>query len=242
VDGGGFDLVIVVNNTALAVPTSTAQVLSGLYFDISPSPGGLAMKSAVADLGMITDSPIGHHNTPASGTAGRFMCASLGALSAPNPDPACTVAGGWEAAYQTPAGLGGGAPIPAQQHWGIGTTGQGGIFHGGSANAGAFEYGIAPGGSTGITLGSGGNGGLGNAFPIGYVYGKATFVLTGLSSEAITISNVNSAYGTQPEGTPAAQLITGPPPSSPSETPEPATAGMLAGGAMLLAFARLCRR
>jgi len=62
---------------------------------------------------------------------------------------------------------------------------------------------------------------------------RQSFVLSGLSSEDITISNVSGAYGTAPEGTPAAQQE--------SDAPEPATMSVLAGGLALLAVKRLRR-
>src|SRR4051812_2853204 len=52
---GGFDLIIILENTAAAMPPSTADILTGLYFDIAAATaqGPLGMKSAIANLGTI---------------------------------------------------------------------------------------------------------------------------------------------------------------------------------------------
>jgi len=228
-DGGGYDLVIDLYNTSTVQPTSTAQLLTGLYFDISPSPGPLKMRSAIAPDGLLND--VNNPTVVDPLTLGANMCAPFGAQLAPDPTDLPCVApasggsaidGGWQAAYQFPTGIGGGAN--ANQHWGIGTSGQTGVFQGNHVNA--FNYSIA--GTIGVT---GTQGGLTNEFL--YAYGYGQFVLSGLSSEDITISNVSGAYGTAPEGTPAAQ--------EESDTPEPATVTGIAGGLIALAMKRLRR-
>jgi hypothetical protein len=224
-DGVGYDLVIDLTNTATADPTSTAQLLTGLYFDISASPGGLAMKSAVAVNGLLNNPAF--PNTPASGTAGTNICAPNGAEQAPDPAAGCTVDGGWEAAYSTPGGMGGGAS--ATQHWGIGTTGQTGIFHGNDVNA--FDFAIAS-AAVGVVNSSGG---LNNDYL--YTWGLGEFVLSGLTSEDIVIQNVTAAYGTAPEGTPAAQQEL-----PPDSLPEPGTFVALGSGLLMLAVRRLRRK
>lgn len=229
VDGGGYDLVIQISNTGDMLPTSTAQILTGLYFDLS-SGGALSMVSAVANLGMLTNGS-SLQTSPTSGTANTNICAPGTTLQGAN--PICSsgfVAGGWEATYNS-TGLGGGAA--ATQHWGIGTTGQGGVFSGNGNNAGAFEYGIAP--VVGVNPTQAG--GLNNAYPPGYVYETATFVLSGLTTSNITISNVGAAYGTAPETVDAATNIT-----QLTATPEPASAGLLFVGAGLLLSLGLRRK
>ena len=220
---GGYDLTIVVDNTADQQPMATAQILTGLYFDISGFTGALSMYSAKADLGMLESGSA--QNTPTTGTANTPMCAKgAGGTGGAAPNATnCTVSGGWEAGYSS-GGLGGGAS--ATQHYGLGTSGQTGIFHGN--DVGTFDYGVAPGGTVGINPANGG--GLSGAYPPGYVYGEAVFVLTGLTTQNITILNVSGAYGTAPEGTPAATNTTQ------SSLPEPSSATMLlTGGAMLVA-------
>ena len=130
-----------------------------------------------------------------------------------------TIAGGWEAAYN-PAGLGGGAA--ATQHYGVGTSGQGGVFSGNSANAGNANYGVV--GTAGINTGLDG---VGKMVP--YSYHTATIVLAGLITSNVTISNVSGVYGTAPEGTPAAFV---------DSAPEPGTYLLFAGGLGAIAFFR----
>ena len=97
------------------------------------------MLSALATEGLLTlDSPV----TPVQVDAN--ICALLGGLDAPNALCSSTAVGGWEAAYQA-SGIGGGAS--ATQLWGIGTTGQTGVFHGNDVQT--FNYGIVP--SAGVT-------------------------------------------------------------------------------------------
>lgn len=224
---GGYDLTIVVDNTANQLPTSTAQILTGLYFDISGFTGALSMYSATADLGMLESGSA--QNTPTAGTANTPMCAKGAGENALAPNSTnCTVSGGWESAYNS-SGIGGGAA--AKQHYGLGTSGQTGIFHGN--DVGTFDYGVAPGGTVGINPANGG--GLSGAYPPGYVYGEAVFVLTGLTTQNITIQNVSGAYGTAPEGTPAATNMT-------TALPEPSSVTMLLAGVMLLAMTSRMRR
>ena len=75
-DGAAFDLVIVLQNTAALQPLGTADILTGLYFDLSSAtstPGALSMYSAVADLGLLTTGS--NQTSPTSGTAGTNSCA-----------------------------------------------------------------------------------------------------------------------------------------------------------------------
>ena len=236
---GGYDLTIVIDNTADQLPTSSSQILAGLYFDITPSVGALSMYSAIADLGILksgsaqTSAPVSTQNTN--------VCAPGTNQSGVAPNVAnCTVSGGWQAVYNN-SGVGGGAK--ATQQYGIGTSGQGGVFNGN--NVGGFDYGIAPGNGVGIDPNiNGGSGGLGSkqvdpadGTGPGYVYGEVVYVLTGLNTSAITIANVESAYGTAPEGVVAATNITQ------QSLPEPSSATMLlAGGSMLLMGMGILRR
>jgi len=214
-DGGGWDLVIRVTNTSTVQPPGSQNILDGLYFDIGPSPGALTMLSALATEGLLTlDSPV----TPVQVDAN--ICALLGGLDAPNALCSSTAVGGWEAAYQA-SGIGGGAS--ATQLWGIGTTGQTGVFHGNDVQT--FNYGIVP--SAGVTPTNGFD-----TYP--FVYHTATFMLSGLTTDQITISNVAGAHGTQPEGTPAGTIVTEGP-----ETPEPGTWMMMMSGVGVALISRL---
>jgi hypothetical protein len=184
------------------------------------------MYSATADLGLLTNGT-SYQNSPTAGTAGTNVCApgtGAGTATAPN-STNCTVGGGWEAAYNA-SGLGGGAA--ATEHYGIGTTGQGGVFSGNANNGvGAFDYGIAP--TIGVNPTQ--SGGLNNAYPPGYIYQQATFTLRGLTTQNITVQNVAAAYGTMPEGTPAATNVS-------TATPEPASLFLLGGALTMMAFLR----
>jgi hypothetical protein len=220
-DGAGFDLVIDLSNTSTTLPAGTAQVLDGLYFDVTPAVGDVfSMKSAIADVGLLTNSA-STQTVPTPGTAGTNICAPGAGGTGLAPSCAITVGGGWETAFGA-SGVGGGAG--ATEHYAIGTTGQGGVFIGNpNTGVGAFNYGIAGPGGVNPTLD-----GLGGAYPAGYVFDTATFTLSGLTSQNIALSNVEAAYGTAPEGTPTATLAT---------VPESASLGMFTGGAMLLALA-----
>lgn len=228
----GFDLVITLVNNSTTLPTSTAEILDGLYFDLSSGPASaISVYSATANLGLLDSGSA--QSAPTAGTAGKNICApgvgtgsttgSTGQPTAPNATN-CTVAGGWEVAYNS-VSLGGGAS--ATQHYGIGTTGQGGVFNGNSGNAGAFDYGIAP--QVGVNPALGG--GLSNAYPHGYTYKQATVILRGFSTSNIIVTNVAGAYGTAPEGTPAATSVI-------TASPEPSALSLVMGGCLLLALGR----
>jgi len=177
-DGGGWDLVINVSNTAATSPTTTAQILRGVYFDMSLVTSALTMSSAVATGGILSAL---NQTIPDAGSLNTNICAPGHGGTAPNPSCSTTVPGGWEAAYDA-SGLNGGA---VTEHWGVGTSGQSG------------KYGIAPGNN----VGDGSGGGLTGMLP--YTYASAVFTLSGLTTDQITIFNVLGAYGTLPEGTPA---------------------------------------
>jgi len=220
----GFDLVIVLVNNSTVKATASAQILDGLYFDLSSggAASSLSMYSATADLGLLTDST-SFQKDPTTATAGTNMCApgtGAGTASAPN-STNCTVADGWQAAYNS-SGLNGGAK--ATQQYGIGTTGQGGVFNGNGAQAGSFGFGIAP--TAGVDPTTKGNG-LEGAYPPGYTYQQGTFVLRGFTTANITVANVAGAYGTAPEATPAGTIVVN------TATPEPASAGLFIGGLLL---------
>jgi len=59
-------------------------------------------------------------------------------------------------------------------------------------------------------------------------------LLSGLTTDQITISNVAGAHGTQPEGTPAGTIVTEGP-----ETPEPGTWMMMMSGVGVALISRL---
>jgi len=214
----GYDLTIVLTNTSDNAPTSSATILSGLYFDITSTigQGALGMQSAVATGGLIQPRYL---HQAAAGTAGTNICAPGTGGTALSPSCTAQVAGGWEAAYFA-AGFG-----DSNDHYGIGTTGQSGVFQGNSSKAGQADYAIAPG--DGVGLSSGANASLTNHFP--YTYGTATFVLTGLTTNNIAISNVFAAYGTAPEGTPGSSVPE-------AEAPEPGTIIEFGAGLLLVAL------
>jgi hypothetical protein len=221
-DGGGWDLVIDMSNTAIAAPVTTAQVLTGLYFDTNSVTGALTMLSAFATNGLMSAVS---QTSPDGGSTNANICAPGHGGTAPTPACGVTVPGGWEAAYGA-TGLNGGA---VAQHWGIGTSGQSGVFNGNNTTGvGNANYGIAPGNG----VGDGTGGGLSGMLP--YTYAAAEFTLTGLTTDQITISNVLGTYGTLPEGTPAGVNIT--------PTPEPASLAILVVSCIGLASARRNRR
>jgi hypothetical protein len=218
----GFDLVIVLTNTATDAVVNPGQVLAGLAFDItSGASGALSMLSAQTTGGLIQST---NYTTPAAGSAGANICAA-GSGGTGGASPACssTISGGWEAAYSSGGINSTWAP---NDRWGIGTTGLG-VYNGNNVNPG--DYGLVPGGG----VGAGANGAVTNGFP--YVYGSATFTLRGLTSSEITVSNVEGIYGTQPEATPAGTVVN-------TATPEPSTLSAMGLGAALLGFAARKRR
>jgi hypothetical protein len=219
VDGLGYDLVIVLSNLASTGPATSADLLTGLYFDITPSSGtqgALGLLSATANMGLIT-------STTTTTTTPSNICAKGVGGTAQSNTCSATVAGGWEAGFWS----GGVSSVNSTltgvtAHYGIGTSGQGGLFSGNTANAGQVNYGIAP----SVGLSSSANSGVTGNFP--YVSTEATFVLYGLTTNQITISNVFGAYGTAPEEVPGAVL---------TATPEPASfVGALSGGLLMMAI------
>lgn len=217
-DGSGYDLQIVLDNTSTNPATQSAQILEGLFFNIELTSNGselqnaTGMKSATATLGTLN----GPGYVPTSGTAGADICAS-GTGSGTAKNPTCvTVTKGWEDAYNT-AGYTLNS-VHYGDEYGIGDAGWG-VFQG--AKVGNPTNGIAPGGKVGI--GSNPNGSM--KFP--FVYGTATFVLYGLTTDKIKFANVEAAYGTGPEAMVAAAYY--------SPAPEPGTpVTILAGGLLLL--------
>lgn len=222
-DGAGWDLIIAIKNTAPAAPTTTAQILTGLWFDVSSSQGALTMKSAVADSGLQSSL---NQTGADSGSVGTNICAPGSGGTAPSSACGSTIGGGWEAAYGA-TGLNSGS---VAEHYGIGTSGQSGVFNGNSSTGvGNADYGLVPG--NGVGDGSGG-GGVSGMLP--YTYATAKFVLGGLTTNTITISNVVGTYGTLPEGTPAGTNVT--------PTPEPASVVLLLAGCVGLVGTKHSRR
>ena len=225
-DGGGYDLVIILSNLASTGPMSTADLLSGLYFDITPDTGtvgALGMLSATATDGLITSTT----TTTSSATS---VCATGAGGTALAKTCSSTVAGGWEAGYWA----GGVSSVNSTltgvtSHYGVGSTGQGGLFSGNTGNVGQANYSIAP----AIGLSSSANSGVTSNFP--YVSNQATFLLYGLSTNHITISNVYGAYGTAPEGVPGGTT------QAPT-APEPGTFAELAGGGLLISMMARLRK
>lgn len=221
-DGPAFDLVIVVNNTSPVVPTTTAQILTGLFFDVNTLSGPLTMAAASATGGILSNV---NQTSPDAGSANTNICAPGHGGTASDPSCPVTIGGGWEAGYDV-LGLGGGQFVP---HWGIATAGFG-IFHGNATTGtGDGNYGIAPGNG----VGDGSADGLPTMLP--YVYGTATFTLTGLSTDQIVISHVLAAYGTLPDGTPGGDDGGG---GGGGQVPEPGSWVMIAGGGLAIFVGR----
>jgi hypothetical protein len=214
-DGSQYALQVVITNTATVVPPSTADILTGLYFNITGANGALGMKSATADLGLLDRT----HQTPTSAySAGANICAPKSSTALAN--VCSSIPGGWQVVYK-PGGIGGGAA--ATQQYGVGTSGQGGVFSGNAANAGNANYGVAPDAGINVALD-----GLGNMVP--YSYKRVTLVLHGLAAASISVEDVAAAYGTAPEATPAAEVY--------NSTPEPGTWAMIASGIGILCWFR----
>jgi hypothetical protein len=218
-----------VNNDALVGASNASEILTGLYFDISGvSESALSMMSGVATDGLIET---GNYAQAADGTAGSDVCAPGEGGSAASPTCSQTVAGGWESGYW-PSGRDG-------YTYGIGTAGLSGAFDSSrKKGTGGLNYGIAPLASTADPALVDPKKGVANATP--YVDGTATFVLSGLSSSQITITDVAVNYGT------GSHLITATSMSAENDAmangvPEPATVIQLSGGALML-FAWLRRK
>src|SRR6516164_8509594 len=146
-DGAGFALQLDITKTATTVPPTTAAVLTGIYFDLTAlGQGALGVKSATATGGLVDAT---NQTTPLASTLNTNICAPGKGGTALDNTCSSTIAGGWEAAYN-PAGLSGGAL--ATRHYGVGTSGQGGVFSGNAANAGNANYGVVvtPGINTGL--------------------------------------------------------------------------------------------
>ncbi len=95
---GGYNLEIDITNTATVKPTSTDNILTGVYFDVlvgGVAPGALGMKSAIATGGLLDTA---HATTPFGINSN--VCAPSGVNSALNPSCASTVAGGLAARLQ----------------------------------------------------------------------------------------------------------------------------------------------
>jgi hypothetical protein len=217
-DGTGYDLQLDITNTATTVPPTTADILTGVYFDLTASgQGALGVKSATATGGLVDAT---NQTTPLASTLNTNICAPGKGGTALNNTCTSTISGGWEAAYN-PGGLGGGAA--ASQQYGVGTSGQGGVFSGNSANAGNANYGVV--GTAGINTSLDGVGGM-----VPYSYHTVTIILSGLITPNVTITNVSGVYGTAPEGAPAAVFD--------DSAPEPGTYLLIAGGLGAIAFLR----
>jgi len=138
-------------------------------------------------------------------------------------NPLCVPATkGWENAYSTTGFPAVGTPAQAfTQHYGIGDAGWN-LYNGG--NVGNPINGITPLGG----ISSNPNKSLSKNYP--FVNEVATFVLYGLTTQNVTVTNVVAAYGTAPEAEVAANTNGG---------PEPGTITMLLGGLAAVAAYRL---
>jgi hypothetical protein len=211
-----YDLVIQLYNNAAETPQTTAQILTGLVFNISSGgPGsGLTLVTASAPDGLFNTDPA---TGAGLGSGGANICGPNGTYNTCSN----TVSGGWEAAYSATGLTTGGTTWASSTNYGIGTSGLA-LFNEG--NIGTSQYGIAP--SIGISSAT-------SELPYTDYY--ATLTLSGLTNADPVISGVIAAYGATPEGSPEGT-------SSPNgDTPEPATYITLLTGCLLLALARRWR-
>jgi hypothetical protein len=212
--GGQYALQMVITNNATAVPPSTSDILTGIYFNLAGVPGALGMKSAKATDGLLDAT----HQTPGTQyNAGTNICANAGSGARANLC-ATTLSGGWQTVYN-PGGVGGGAN--ATQKYGVGTSGQGGVFSGNSV--GNVNYGIAPSAGINVSLD-----GVSNMVP--YSYNKVTIVLYGLISPNVVVNNVEAAYGAAPDAVLDAEIY--------ESQPEPGTWATIAGGLVAMMWLR----
>ena len=227
-NGAQWALQIDITKTGTAIPAGTANILTGLYFDLSATgQGALGMQSAIATEGLLDDT----RQAPGSQfNIGASVCAPGKGGTALDNTCAATTAGGWEAAYNV-LGLGGGSN--ALQQYGVGTSGQSGIFNGNKNNVGNANYGVAP--IAGIDTG---NANIGNMTP--YSYHTVTIVLNGLVTPNVTISNVTAAYGGTPEAVVDAENLAGG--GAGVNGPEPGTWLTFIGGFIAMLWWRQRRR
>jgi hypothetical protein len=228
-DGGGYDLVITLSNTSNVVQQHSSAALTGLFWNITVDgndPAGLPMMSAKATGGLINSDG----STAIAGTADYNICADNSDTSLVS--CSSTLDGGWQTKYTT-ASAGFSNTFPAAVHWGIGTAGLSGIFEGGLVN-GTNSTPYGPGGNFDFALVH--NLDTTHMDTTPYVLDTATFVLTGLTSSNVVISDVLPAYGTAPEGVPTTTSE-----QPPENLPEPATMSVMCGGLGLLAWKRLRR-
>jgi hypothetical protein len=201
-----------ITNTATAVPASTADILTGIYFDLTAvGQGALGMSSAIATSGIIDAT----HQTPGTQyNVGTNICADGKGGTALNNSCTANVAGGWEAGYWAGGISSVNSSLAGTQKYGVGTVGGGGLFMGQTNRTGNANYGIAPAAGINVVLSN-----VGNMAP--YSYRTASITLTGLTTPNIRISNVLAGYG----GTNEAMVW-----AVDTSTPEPGTWLMMACG------------
>jgi hypothetical protein len=232
-----YDLVIQLSNNITSYPSSTANILTGLVFNItSGGPGtSLTLVTASAPFGLLSAST-NPQTTPDPGSAGASICGLAQPLNA------CSnhVAGGWEAAYSN-TGLTGGTNWASSAHYGVGDSGLG-IFNGG-VNGNTSQYGIAP------VVGIIGQDSIYNDDQPPYTLYLATITLSGLTNPDPTIGGVIAAYGSTPSGSPEGTTNfggsggsgnSGSGGSTESPTPEPSSFLLLGSG--LAGLAAMLRR
>lgn len=221
-----YDLVITLVNQAPVASPASAYLLDGLYWNMTQgstvslasgtSPGSLTMFSATASTFIMVNAAGNGTSTGAGGS----ICGP-GAKGTTTIADTCTtkITGGWDEVYSTAAGgigsAGTGTNKPTQ-NWGIGTTGQGGVFNGNDVNP--FNYALTS--ANGVFAS---NADKSTTFAVS----TAVFRFEGLSSSQIFIQQVAAAYGTAPEAVTNTTLVSG-------ESPEPSTVVLIAGALVLL--------
>jgi len=220
-----YDLVIKLSNDITAYPSSTANILTGLVFNITNGDPGTSLNlvSAYATYGLLSGGT-DPQTTADAGSAGASICGPAETFNS------CSnhVLGGWEAAYSA-TGLTGGTNWASTAQYGVGTVGLG-IFNGGVTGT-SSQYGIAP------VVGIIGQDSIYNNDQPPYTLYLATITLSGLTNPDPAISGVIAAYGATPNGSPEGTSNN----SDTGDAPEPAPFVTFLGGCLILLSVRRWR-